>query len=332
MKKSLKLLLSGALLMATSSLTLLPQASQAQNTAVLQNMGKGNIDWTHQQIKVTGSGAPPAGGSAAQKRLMAKRAAQADAYRQLAEIVNGVQVDSETIVKDFVTESDTVRLRVSALIKAIPVGAERYLSDGSVEVDMAMSMFGQNGLSSAIEIEKTLKKQQERFNQSGYLPALSEDFVAWIPGQQYAMAPWNQAAKPKVKATPKPKIKPTPQPTAKPTAKPLAAPSGYTGLIIDASGLNLQPAMSPMVLTDSDQVYIGNFELDIDRVIAEGIIAYHRSLNGIQRAGKNPLVVRATGTSEGRVDLMISPEDAARIQAEDKKTQFLSKLNVAVIM
>ncbi|MGE3725255.1 MAG: LPP20 family lipoprotein [Candidatus Sericytochromatia bacterium] len=325
MKKSLHILLSSALLLSAGSFVCLPQATQAQNTAVMQNMGNGSIDWTHQMLKVTGSGAPPANGSAAQKRLMAKRAAQADAYRQLAEIVNGVQVDSETVVKDFVTESDTVRLRVSALIKATPAGPERYLSDGSVEVDLAMSMNGQQGLSSAIELEKTLKKQQERFNQQGFWPgAETPAHPVLIPGQQYALAPWNLAAKPKVKPTPKPVVKPTP--------KPVKPASGYTGLIIDASGLDIQPAMSPMVLSESEQVYIGNFELDIDRVIAEGIIVYHRNMKDIRRAGSNPLVVRATGTSEGRVDLMVSPEDAAKIQAEDAKNQFLSKLNVAVVM
>lgn len=322
MKKSLQILLSSALLLTAGSFVCLPQATQAQNTAVMQNVGNGSIDWTHQMIKVTGSGAPPATGSAAQKRLMAKRAAQADAYRQLAEIVNGVQVDSETVVKDFVTESDTVRLRVSALIKATPAGPERYLSDGSVEIDLAMSLNGQQGLSSAIELEQNLKKQQERFNQQGFWPgAQTDQQPSLIPGQQYALAPWNLAAKPKTKPTPKPVIKPTPKPA-----------SGYTGLIIDASGLNVQPAMSPMVLTESEQVYIGNFELDIDRVIAEGILVYHRNLKDIRRAGSNPLVVRATGTSEGRVDLMISAEDAARIQAEDAKNPFLSKLNVAVVM
>jgi len=329
MKKSLHILLSSALLLSAGSFVCLPQATQAQNTAVMQNMGSGSIDWTHQMLKVTGSGAPPANGSAAQKRLMAKRAAQADAYRQLAEIVNGVQVDSETVVKDFVTESDTVRLRVSALIKATPAGPERYLSDGSVEVDLAMSMNGQQGLSSAIELEKTLKKQQERFNQQGFWPGASDaQQPVLIPGQQYALAPWNLAAKPKVKPTPKPVVKPTPKPV-KPVVKPA---SGYTGLIIDASGLDIQPAMSPMVLSESEQVYIGNFELDIDRVIAEGIIVYHRNMKDIRRAGSNPMVVRATGTSEGRVDLMVSSEDAAKIQAEDAKNQFLSKLNVAVVM
>ncbi|MBC7545786.1 MAG: hypothetical protein H7338_23895, partial [Candidatus Sericytochromatia bacterium] len=56
--------------------------------------GKGSVDWTTGTIKVTGSGAPPDRGTTASKRLMALRAARADALRQLGEIINGVKVDS----------------------------------------------------------------------------------------------------------------------------------------------------------------------------------------------------------------------------------------------
>ena len=55
----------------------------------------------------------------AQKRLMAVRAAKADAFRQLVEIINGVHVNSETVVKDFVTESDVIKTKVEGLIKGI---------------------------------------------------------------------------------------------------------------------------------------------------------------------------------------------------------------------
>lgn len=322
MKKLLTSLFGSSFLLSTSLfVTFQPVYAQS----VTQQIGAGMIDWTQQKIRVTGQGAPPENGSLAQKRLMAKRAAQADAYRQLAEMIEGVQVDAETIVKNYVTESDTIRLRVSALIKAVPVGAERYLSDGSVAVDLEMPLYGNQGLASALEFDKIIQRQQQRFQQQGWLNDLMDLSWSWIAGQRYvAQAPGTQTRK-------KTPVKPLPRPTPQPTASPHTV-SGYTGLIIDARGLKVQPAMSPAVLAASQQVYIGNFELDIDRVIAEGIIAYHRDLKGVKRAGERPLVVKATETSESGVDLLISAEDAAHIQAEDAKTGFLSQLNVAVIL
>ena len=64
-------------------------------------------------LRATGSGAPPRGKPAGQARLMAKRAAVTDARRNLYETALGVQIDSSTTVRDFVTENDTIRTRLT---------------------------------------------------------------------------------------------------------------------------------------------------------------------------------------------------------------------------
>lgn len=88
--------------------------------------------------RVTGMGAPPAGMPAARAKAMACRAAQADGYRQLAEIVKGVQVDAQTTVENFVVKSDEIRTKVDATIKGAAVVDKREMPDGSCEVDMEL--------------------------------------------------------------------------------------------------------------------------------------------------------------------------------------------------
>lgn len=78
--------------------------------------------------------------SEAQNKLLARRAAEADCYRKLAETVYGVQINSETYVKDFVTESDTIRTAVDAFIKGIRLGEARYYEDGACEVDAEITV------------------------------------------------------------------------------------------------------------------------------------------------------------------------------------------------
>ena len=46
-----------------------------------------------------------------QNKLLAKRAAEADAYRKIAECVNGLMINSSTYVRDFVAESDVIQSR-----------------------------------------------------------------------------------------------------------------------------------------------------------------------------------------------------------------------------
>lgn len=91
-------------------------------------------------IKVTGMGVPPENASPAQAKALACRAAQVDAYRQLAEIVKGVQVDSQTTVQDFVVQSDEIRTRVHALIQGAQILARKQNPDGSCEVELSLSV------------------------------------------------------------------------------------------------------------------------------------------------------------------------------------------------
>jgi hypothetical protein len=71
----------------------------------------------------------------AQKKLLAKRAAEADCYRKLTETVYGLQLSSETYVRDFVTEYDEIRTSVDEFVKGIKLGTPRYYDDGTCEVD-----------------------------------------------------------------------------------------------------------------------------------------------------------------------------------------------------
>lgn len=69
-----------------------------------------------------------------QQKLLAKRAAEADAYRKLAEAVYGLEINSRTSVHDFVTESDEIRGTVDTFVKGVRLGDPVFYEDGSCEV------------------------------------------------------------------------------------------------------------------------------------------------------------------------------------------------------
>lgn len=94
------------------------------------------INWDLGAIVATGSGVPPQKGSPAQKRLMAKKAATSDAYRQITECVMGVKVDSQTTVRDFVTQNDEIKIQVNGLIKGAKEKDCKYNEDGTTEVTL----------------------------------------------------------------------------------------------------------------------------------------------------------------------------------------------------
>lgn len=101
---------------------------------------------------------PALADSPAQRKLLAKRAAQVDAYRNLAERIKGFQIDSSTSVKDFVTESDEINTHFRTFIKGAKVIDTRYYDDGIAEVDVQIT------LREVIETLKTITKRYYKGN------------------------------------------------------------------------------------------------------------------------------------------------------------------------
>ena len=86
-------------------------------------------------IDVMGNAALP--GSEGHQKIMAKRAAEMDAYRRLAGRMMGVKIDGNTTVRDFALEHDEILASLSQVLKAAtPTAVKFNKSDGSCEVTM----------------------------------------------------------------------------------------------------------------------------------------------------------------------------------------------------
>jgi hypothetical protein len=100
-------------------------------------------DWATQVKRATGSGVPPEDMKGTpQGKLMAERAALADALRNLGEEIKGMHIKSETEVQNFVTQDDKIRTKFEAFLKGAKKIETRELDDGSVEVDVEIPLKG----------------------------------------------------------------------------------------------------------------------------------------------------------------------------------------------
>lgn len=68
-----------------------------------------------------------------QRRLMAIRASKLDAYRALAEQINGVKVEGNTTVSAMAVKSDSFRARVNALVRGGRVISVTPMADNNYE-------------------------------------------------------------------------------------------------------------------------------------------------------------------------------------------------------
>lgn len=110
-------------------------------SGVLDSTGEsGMVDWSGGVIRAKGIGVPPSTATGTLARAMAKKAARVVAYGNLLEIIQGIQVDSETEVKNFMVENATVKTKVSGLVNGARVVEEKALTDGAYEVTVEMGM------------------------------------------------------------------------------------------------------------------------------------------------------------------------------------------------
>jgi len=86
-------------------------------------------------IQAYGYGYPPNNcNEKSRRRMMAERAAILDAKRNLIEKIKGIQLDSKTIINDYLTQSDVIYTTISGFINGIEIINTKYFDDGSVIV------------------------------------------------------------------------------------------------------------------------------------------------------------------------------------------------------
>jgi len=109
----------------------------------------------------------------------------------------------------------------------------------------------------------------------------------------------------------------------------------YTGLVVDARDFDLKRDHSPRVIDeDGNEVYPDPKHCPSpDYVEQHGMASYATSEYDSNRAGAHPLVVRAIATAgPGPFDVVISNEDARRVLEANRRTRFLWKWSVTLVV
>ena len=283
------------------------------------------MDWSgDSKITVQGMGvAPTYAVNAIQARMLARRAAVVDAYRQLAEMVKGVNVDSETTVENMMVTSDVTKTKVTDLIEGARSVSEQAVDGGGYTVTMEMSVFGaSNSLATAVLPTNTVPTS---------FPAPD----ASVPASTPSSVQVNVQVTPGTTQTPATTIPSVTTPSHQGSSA-AAAPAGqaiggYTGLIVDCRGLGLKPVMSPVIKNANGEPIYGYKNLDSATVIANGMASYTTDLSKASRAGSNPLVVKAVGLDNHNGNPILSVADANRVLIENGASGFLDRTNVVFV-
>jgi hypothetical protein len=129
----------------------------------------------------------------------------------------------------------------------------------------------------------------------------------------------------------KPAITAMPEGTAGSTAQ------VFTGLIIDATGLGIKPAMAPKVLDEAGNEVYGSAYVSRAFAVKYGMAGYAKSVDDAvknkDRIGKTPGKVKAIKASgANKCDVVLSAEDAASVRSSAKNLKFLQECRVIIVV
>ncbi|MDI6687824.1 MAG: hypothetical protein QME06_06330 [Desulfobacterales bacterium] len=265
---------------------------------LVEQIGTGDINWTKGIIQAKGIGVPPEKYyGKPQARPMALRAAKLDAMRNLLEVTKGVRISSTTLVKDFAITSDIIMSQVEGMVKGAQVVHQEYMSDGTVEVTVQMSLMG--GFAQLI------------------LPVEIKQVESITPVPPVQKEPLPPVATPEA---------PEPKPV----------PEVFTGMVIDARGINARPAMAPKILNESGEEVYGSAYVSREFAVQQGMSGYAKDLTAAQsnqRVTNSPLTVKGLRTEgHGRSDIIISNADASRLLSASEHLSFLKKCRVMIVV
>lgn len=337
------------------------------------------VDWKNRVITVTGEGVvPPDAVNYTQAKGLASKAARADAYRKLGEIINGVRVEGETTVEKMLTVRDQIKLKVAATIKGATVINETFLSDGGYRVVMQVPLFSSSNSLAGAVFEKTsdvepfpnpvLEVEPSTMPYGSMTPVKQRiDITTTVTVQEKPVTPTTPYRSPlsrmsvksldsiilqKLEANsfkvqepiyqqptyqqPVPNSQVTYDAPTKPVRRTVAeyasmAQGDYTGLIVDCRGLELQPVMSPVIENSNGTKIYGHKNLDIDKVISIGMADYIDDTEHVDRAGENPLVVKAIAVKNFNSNPVLAIPDSNRVLIENHATKFLKDLKVVFL-
>jgi hypothetical protein len=249
--------------------------------------------FTDDHILVAGEGLPARGAaSPGERRLTAERAATVMAYRQMAEMLYGVSVAGDTLVRGATDQHDLVRTAVAGFVKGSEVVHKEYSEkEGVALVILKVGRSGPAGFGSLL-YRKILGDPSLKKEMIGEgTPFRAPPSAAVAPFDGLIVDATTQAFRP-----------------------------ALINRIMNGRG---------EMLYDPSKV---SQKILVERGCGEYTNSVPKAKEALESRGvKNALVVTASGTSNS-TDLLVSDDDAVRIFSADQKAGFLAGARVAFVL
>ena len=331
---------------AIAVLLCLPFTALARDV-VVEGAG-GGINWTEGYVWADGFGVAPDGAADRKKRLLARRAAQVDAYRNLAEFVEGVRVSSESVVRQMVLDSDVVRTKIDAVVKGATMVRDHYQNDVA-QVTLRINLdgdFSSTTSGALIKASTSARHAPGSLEWSPIAVSVLEFASRFLVSPVHAQSSGEPLIQSDADADFVRRLlleagnRPDPAGLfgeLQVSADAWDERAGYTGLLVDARDVaEFQLATIPRIRDPEGNVIYPSDDLLRNDLQARRPVSYDFSVDDAirnHRVSQKPRMIKARGVFRSRnSDLVISEQDAEFIRGNQRFRSIINGAGVMIVV
>ena len=287
------------------------------------------INWSEGLVGATGSGILKGKTWNAQNKIDAYRAAQLDAMRKLVEVMGKVRVDSETTIAQYQEGNDLIRKKVEGVARNFTEKDVRFSTDGICNVDVIVPING-DGRIADIFLSGTDAPRVKDFagtSTGAVQPAISEE-----PQEKQITS---QEKPEPVKEEPPAEPAKTATDTSPSSSAETAPQTTVTGLVVNASGVNVKPALNPQIVSESGEEIYGFKKANRDFRRLNGLASYAPDMKDAcldKRVTEKPFVMNAKSLLKDKPCIIIvSNEEAKKFNDYKNSNRVLEHCRVIIV-
>ena len=263
----------------------------------VQPVGEGGtITWGNGEVSVVRSLEVPEGDENAKLTPLSVRRAASSARKQMLDMILAVRIDAKRTVSAFLSDDDDLAARVRGVVQNSPMERPALFEDGG-EVRVSEQFRG--------KLAELILPTTIQF-QSGIPPKLSTSMEQSLSynGEDPEQVGGDN--------------------------------SSYTGVIIDARGLQVTPALTPVIYGQDGVGAYGAFLVSRANAINKGVIAYANTADPAalrERVGNKPLTIKALNAfGSWRTDLIITSPMAGLVRAIMRSPEAVQNCRVVIVL
>ncbi len=288
------------------------------------------INWTAGEVGATGSSILKGKEWNAQNKIDAYRAAQLDAMRKLVEVMGKIRVDSETTIAQYQEGSGLIRKKVEGIARNFTEKDVRFSTDGICNVDVVIPINGDGRIAdiflSGTDAPRVKDFTENKTEVSQPMDSASEEI------QNTSQA---QAEEKEGSSTEEAKTAAEEKTTPSSDASQAAPQTTITGLVVDASGVNVKPALNPQIVSESGEEIYGFKKANRDFRRLNGLASYAPDMKDAcldKRVTEKPFVMNAKSLSKDKPCIIIvSNEEALKFNEYKNSNRVLEHCRVIIV-